>query len=58
MHVGSVMIFQPPGEGFDHDQLVQIIENRIGGIPRFRQKVRDVPVASPTPSGSTTSRST
>jgi WS/DGAT/MGAT family acyltransferase len=43
MHVGSVMIFQPPGEGFDHDQLVQIIENRIGGIPRFRQKVRDVP---------------
>ena len=49
MHVGSVMIFQAPGDGFDHDKLVQIIENRIGGIPRFRQKVRDVPgrIANP-----------
>lgn len=49
MHVGSVMIFQPPGDGFDHDKLVRIIENRIGAIPRFRQKVRDVPgrIANP-----------
>jgi len=49
MHVGSVMVFQAPGDGFDHDQLVRIIENRIGGIPRFRQKVRDVPgrIANP-----------
>ena len=43
MHVGSVMVFQPPREGFDYDQLVRIIESRIGAIPRFRQKVRDVP---------------
>lgn len=49
MHVGSVMVFQPPAEGFDYDQLVQIIEHRIGAIPRFRQKVRDVPgrIANP-----------
>lgn len=49
MHVGSVMIFQPPGDGFDHDKLVRIIESRIGAIPRFRQKVRDVPgrIANP-----------
>ncbi|MDV3220051.1 wax ester/triacylglycerol synthase family O-acyltransferase [Intrasporangium sp.] len=49
MHVGSVMVFQPPGDGFDHDKLVRIIENRIGAIPRFRQKVRDVPgrIANP-----------
>lgn len=49
MHVGSVMIFEPPGEGFDHDKLVRIIESRIGAIPRFRQKVRDVPgrIANP-----------
>jgi len=49
MHVGSVMIFQPPGQGFDHDELVRIIESRIGAIPRFRQKVRDVPgrIANP-----------
>ncbi len=43
MHVGSVMVFEPPRAGFDLDQLVQIIEERIGAIPRFRQKVRDVP---------------
>ncbi|MGN6754244.1 MAG: WS/DGAT/MGAT family O-acyltransferase [Intrasporangium sp.] len=49
MHVGSVMIFEPPVEGFDYDQLVGIIEQRIGVIPRFRQKVRDVPgrIANP-----------
>lgn len=49
MHVGSVMIFQPPAEGFDQDQLRRIIEHRISAIPRFRQKVRDVPgrIANP-----------
>ncbi len=49
MHVGSVMVFQPPRDGFDYDQLVDIIESRIGAIPRFRQKVRDVPgrIANP-----------
>ncbi|HET8594248.1 MAG TPA: wax ester/triacylglycerol synthase family O-acyltransferase [Intrasporangium sp.] len=49
MHVGSVMVFQPPAEGFDYDQLVRIVEQRIGVIPRFRQKVRDVPgrIANP-----------
>jgi WS/DGAT/MGAT family acyltransferase len=49
MHVGSVMVFQPPREGFDYDQLVRIIESRIGAIPRFRQKVLDVPgrIANP-----------
>lgn len=49
MHVGSAMVFQPPGDGFDHDKLVRIIENRIGAIPRFRQRVRDIPgrIANP-----------
>jgi WS/DGAT/MGAT family acyltransferase len=49
MHVGQVMIFQPPDEGFDYDRLVEIIEHRIEAIPRFRQKVRDVPgrIANP-----------
>jgi WS/DGAT/MGAT family acyltransferase len=49
MHVGQVMIFQPPDEGFDYDRLVEIIEQRIEAIPRFRQKVRDVPgrIANP-----------
>ncbi|MEO7752553.1 MAG: wax ester/triacylglycerol synthase family O-acyltransferase [Terracoccus sp.] len=43
MHVGSVMVFEPPAGGFDHDRLAGLIESRIGAIPRFRQKVRDVP---------------
>jgi WS/DGAT/MGAT family acyltransferase len=43
MHVGSVMVFEPPDGGFDYDQLVSIIDNRLSAIPRFRQKVRDVP---------------
>jgi WS/DGAT/MGAT family acyltransferase len=49
MHAGQVMIFQPPDEGFDYDRLVEIIEHRIEAIPRFRQKVRDVPgrIANP-----------
>ncbi|MEP7035503.1 MAG: wax ester/triacylglycerol synthase family O-acyltransferase [Actinomycetota bacterium] len=43
MHVGSVMVFQPPDDGFDYDALVSLIGNRIAFIPRFRQRVREVP---------------
>lgn len=43
MHVGSVMVFEPPSEGFDYDQFVQIIGDRIAGRARYRQRVRDVP---------------
>ena len=43
MHVGSVMVFQPPDQGFDYDRLVSLIHNRIAVVPRFRQRVREVP---------------
>jgi len=43
MHVGSVMIFQPPEEGFDYDGLLSLIGHRIAFIARFRQRVREVP---------------
>lgn len=43
MHVGSVAIFQNGPRGFDHDQLVQLITERINFVPRFRQRVRWVP---------------
>jgi diacylglycerol O-acyltransferase / wax synthase len=43
MHVGSVMVFQPPSEGFDYDGLVSLIGARIAFIPRFRQRIREVP---------------
>jgi diacylglycerol O-acyltransferase / wax synthase len=43
MHVGSVMVFQPPDGGFDYDRLVNLISNRIAYVPRYRQCVREVP---------------
>jgi len=43
MHVGSVAIFQAPKDGFDHDRLVRLIAERIAFVPRYRQRVREVP---------------
>jgi WS/DGAT/MGAT family acyltransferase len=43
MHVGGVAIFEPPADGFDYERLVQLISQRIGLVPRYRQKVRWVP---------------
>ncbi|MGQ0574731.1 MAG: WS/DGAT/MGAT family O-acyltransferase [Pseudonocardia sp.] len=43
MHVGAVSIFKRPRAGFDYDRLVELIEQRIALVPRYRQKVRRVP---------------
>ena len=43
MHVGSVMVFEPPDDGFDYDRLVQLISARIAFVPRYRQRVRQIP---------------
>ncbi|HZI97281.1 MAG TPA: wax ester/triacylglycerol synthase family O-acyltransferase [Actinomycetales bacterium] len=43
MHVGSVMVFDAPEGGFDYDQLVRHISARIAFVPRYRQRVRQVP---------------
>ena len=43
MHVGGVSIFRRPRSGFDYDRLVELIEQRIALVPRYRQKVRGVP---------------
>jgi diacylglycerol O-acyltransferase / wax synthase len=43
MHVGTVSIFRRPKAGFDYDRLVELIEQRIALVPRYRQKVRHVP---------------
>jgi diacylglycerol O-acyltransferase len=42
MHVGGVMTFDPP-DGFDVDGFVALIGRRLGLVPRYRQKVREVP---------------
>ena len=43
MHVGSVMVFQPPDDGFDYDRLVPLVSARIAFVPRYRQRVREIP---------------
>jgi WS/DGAT/MGAT family acyltransferase len=43
MHVGGVLVFARPRGGFDYDKLVALVEQRIGQVPRFRQKVVSVP---------------
>ncbi|MEJ3654138.1 wax ester/triacylglycerol synthase family O-acyltransferase [Actinomycetes bacterium KLBMP 9759] len=44
MHVGGVMTFAPPEDGpFDVDGFTELIGNRLGLVPRYRQKLREVP---------------
>lgn len=43
MHVGALLIFEPPAGGFDHDRLLELIGERISLVPRFRQRIRWVP---------------
>jgi WS/DGAT/MGAT family acyltransferase len=44
MHAGGVAIFTPPPSGFDHERLVRLIRQRIPFVPRYRQRVREVPL--------------
>ncbi len=43
MHVGSVMVFEPPADGFDYDRFVDVVGDRIAGHGRYRQRIRQVP---------------
>jgi len=43
MHVGSVMVFDPPQGRIDHDRLIALIAQRISHLPRYRQLVKEVP---------------
>ncbi|KAA2260958.1 wax ester/triacylglycerol synthase family O-acyltransferase [Solihabitans fulvus] len=43
MHVGGVAVFRRPKAGFDYDRLVDLIEQRLSLVPRYRQKVLHVP---------------
>jgi diacylglycerol O-acyltransferase / wax synthase len=44
MHVGAVMSFAPPeGGSFDVDAFIELIGRRLTLVPRYRQKVREVP---------------
>ncbi|MGQ0840092.1 WS/DGAT/MGAT family O-acyltransferase [Actinokineospora sp.] len=43
MHVGGVAVFRRPKSGFAYAQLVSLIEQRLPLVPRYRQKVVEVP---------------
>src|SRR4051812_4668174 len=45
MHVGGLMTFEPPegGAGFDVEAFILLIGERLAAVPRYRQKVREVP---------------
>lgn len=43
MHVGSVLVFDRPEAGFDHDTLLDLVANRVAYVHRYRQRVRQVP---------------
>jgi WS/DGAT/MGAT family acyltransferase len=43
-HVGGLAIFTVPDGGFDYDRLVRLLSERISLAPRYRQKMRPVPL--------------
>jgi diacylglycerol O-acyltransferase / wax synthase len=43
MHIGGVAIFRRPRTGFDYEQLLALVEQRLSLVPRYRQRVRYVP---------------
>ncbi|MEO8330321.1 MAG: wax ester/triacylglycerol synthase domain-containing protein, partial [Candidatus Nanopelagicales bacterium] len=43
MHVGGVAIFQVPDDGFDSDRLMELVDERLAMVPRYRQRVCSVP---------------
>jgi diacylglycerol O-acyltransferase len=48
-HNATVEIFDPEDSGFDYDRLVALIADRIAFVPRYRQRLQQVPgrVANP-----------
>jgi diacylglycerol O-acyltransferase / wax synthase len=43
MHNATVEIFEPGPSGFDYARLVQLVQDRISFVPRYRQRIQTVP---------------
>ena len=43
LHNATVEIFDPGDSGFDYQRLTELIADRIAFVPRYRQRIRDVP---------------
>lgn len=44
MHVGTLSVFDRPEGGFDHERLVRLIRSRLAYVPRYRKRVKQVPL--------------
>lgn len=44
MHVGNIGIFEGPVGGFELPKLQALIAERIAFVPRYRQRIREVPL--------------
>ncbi|MDO5712657.1 MAG: wax ester/triacylglycerol synthase family O-acyltransferase [Micrococcales bacterium] len=49
MHVGSVMVFALPEAGLDLQRIVDLVAARIDAVPRYRQRVREMPAGLSAP---------
>ncbi len=49
MHNATIEVFDPGESGFDYDRLIDLIQDRISFVPRYRQRLQNVPgrVANP-----------
>ncbi|RZQ60712.1 WS/DGAT/MGAT family O-acyltransferase [Amycolatopsis suaedae] len=43
MHVGGVAVFERPREGFDYEEFLALVAQRLAYLPRYRQRVLRVP---------------
>lgn len=43
MNVGGVLTLTPPRGGLDYQRLIEVIGQRLGRLPRYRQRLVDVP---------------
>jgi diacylglycerol O-acyltransferase len=43
VHVGAVLVLDRPSGEFDHEALVELVRTRLPLVPRYRQKVVEVP---------------
>ncbi len=43
MHVGGVLVLESPRGGLDHEDLIDLVRSRLPLVPRYRQKVVEVP---------------
>jgi diacylglycerol O-acyltransferase len=48
-HNATLEIFEPTGSGFDHDRLMALVSDRIAFVPRYRQKLVEVPAGLANP---------